>query len=255
MKSRLLIYDIENMAELGWSWGPHYETSIIHVEHPQHLLSIAWKWLGESKVHVIALPDYKLYKKDKHSDKALAEAFWPVIDSADIVIGHNSDQFDNKMVNSMFMRHKMNPPSPYATVDTKKVAKQAGRFASNKLDDLGETFNIGKKLKHEGFDLWLGCDRGDPQSWKKMIAYNKQDVRLTEKLYLELRPWVKNHPAMNILDQKPAACPKCGGEDMRPGKKYRATNANLYQYYRCQSCGASIKARLPEMKLKPKYVN
>lgn len=244
MQPRILVYDIENMGICGWTWGI-YEQNVIHVEHDQHLLCLAYKWLGESKVHTIALPDFKLYKKEPHNDLELAKKFWDVLDEADIVIGHNSKSFDDKMVMSMFMRHKIPPPSPFAQVDTKQGAR-VGRFASNKLDDLGETFGIGKKMKHDGFDLWLGCDRGDPKSWKKMLAYNKQDVKLTERLYLELRPYMKNHPAVNVMKQERDACPKCGAKAMYLGMKYRASNTNLYQYARCGECGGTAKNRIPE---------
>jgi hypothetical protein len=251
--SRTLIYDVENMAASGWYWPPGYETSIIRPIHDQHMLSIAYKWLGEKKTHCIALPDYKLYKTDKHNDKELAKDFWEVMDEADVVVGHNSNSFDNKMVNAMFIRHKLKPPSPYKEVDTMRTARKVGRFPSNKLDDLGDMLDIGRKKQHSGFDLWLGCDAGDPKSWKKMIDYNKQDVRLTEKLYLELRPWMANHPAVNVLDDRPEECPKgCGGK-MIAGMKYKATSSNLYQYFRCNNCGSMAKARAPEKIEKPLY--
>ena len=31
-----------------------------------------------------------------------------------------------------------------------------------------------------------------------MEEYNIQDVQLTEALYLEMRPWIKNHPNLSI---------------------------------------------------------
>lgn len=244
---KALVYDIEVIGLLGWTWGL-YDQNVLKVVHPSHILTIAYKWLGEKKVHCLALPDYKLYKVSPHDDKELAKDFWEVIDEADIVVGHNSNAFDNKIINSMFIRHKLLPPSPYKQVDTLRAAKSVGKFTSNKLDDLGDVLNIGRKKDHEGFDLWLGCDNGHTTSWKKMIAYNKQDVVLTEKLYLELRPWITNHPAMNVYEGRPEACPKCGRSKMIKGMKYTATNTNLYQYYRCKDCGGMAKARVPEYK-------
>ena len=247
MGTRILTYDIECIGLLGWTWGL-YDQNVIRVTHPAHILTIAYKWLDEKKVHCISLPDYPGYKKNPHSDKELAKDFWKVIDEADIVIGHNSNSFDNKIVNSMFIRHKLKPPSPYKQVDTMRVAKSVGRFTSNKLDDLGDVLEIGRKKDHEGFDLWIGCDSGNKKSWKKMIEYNKQDVIVTENLYKELRPWMTPHPAMNVYENRPQACPKCGGNRMHKGTKYQATNTNLYQYYRCKDCGGMAKARIPEYK-------
>jgi predicted RecB family nuclease len=36
----------------------------------------------------------------------------------------------------------------------------------------------------------LKCEAGDESAWKRMRAYNKQDVRLTESLFDEFRPWI-----------------------------------------------------------------
>jgi hypothetical protein len=49
---------------------------------------------------------------------------------------------------------------------------------------------LGKKREHEGFALWLKCEAGDAKAWKAMRQYNIQDVRLTEKLFEEYRPWL-----------------------------------------------------------------
>lgn len=36
-RAKILIYDIENMANLGWAWGL-YDQNLISIEHHQHLL-------------------------------------------------------------------------------------------------------------------------------------------------------------------------------------------------------------------------
>lgn len=234
--TKYLIYDIENMAALGWVWGI-WQQDVIRVEHPQHLMTIAYTWLGEKKVHVIALPDYKLYKTEPHNDRELVKAFWEVVNEADVLIGHNSKQFDTKMITSAFMRHRLGPPGRFKQVDTKQLARKHGRFLSNSLNDLGETFGIGKKMKHQGFDLWLGCDSGDMKCWKTMCAYNKQDVILTEKLYLELRPYDDTPPKMGVMDGRPAACDVCGSERMHNKTKKAYAGGGWRMQYKCYDCG------------------
>lgn len=117
------------------------------------------------------------------------------------------------------------------------MAKRYGRFLSNKLDDLGEEFNIGKKMKHQGFDLWLGCDAGDMKCWKTMIKYNKQDVLLTERLYLELRPYIENHPKLRILDGRPKACDNCGSDKLHNHVKKTLAGQGWRMQYKCYDCG------------------
>lgn len=236
-QARVLTYDVENIGIRGWAWGM-WEQNILHIDHPQHLLCLAYKWGHEKKVRTIAIWDFPLYKKDPHSDLELAKAFHKVISEADIVIGHNSKSFDDKMVNSMFMRHKLPPPAPYKQVDTKQVAKKYGRFISNKLDDLGTDLGLGNKMKHSGFQLWIDCDNGVSKAHKKMLAYNKQDVILTEQLYLELRPWINNHPPIGIMDGRPASCDNCGSTQMHNHTKKAYAKTGWKMQYKCYNCGA-----------------
>lgn len=254
-KARVLFFDIETMAILGWTFGPLYEAKILHVEHDTHLLSIAWKWVGEKRTYVKGLPDFPLYRKDPHNDLELAKLIHRLLDEADIVIGHNSTSFDVKIVNSRIMHHHLTPPAPYRQIDTKRIAKKYGRFTSNKLDDLGKELQLGQKLDTGGFDLWLKCDSGDMAAWDKMLEYNKQDVILDEELYLELRPWIENHPAMNLLLNKMEACPKCG-EGPLHSKGKQVSKTNVYQRYQCQNCGGYSRLRIPEKSLeKVKFTN
>src|ERR1700719_3656227 len=118
------------------------------------MLSFAYKIAGEKKVHTRCLADYPGYKKNTEDDKALVTDLWTIFDQADIQIGHNADKFDIKKSNARFLMHKLNPPSPYKTVDTLKIARRAFKLDSNKLDDLGYYLGLGRKLPHTGFHLW-----------------------------------------------------------------------------------------------------
>src|SRR5690606_37792378 len=137
-------------------------------------LCFAYKWLGEKKIHAHALPDYKDYKKDTCSDHNLAKELHNLFSEADVVVAHNGDNFDQKMANAMFARHKLGPPSPYKTIDTLKVSRKNFKFPSHHLDSIGEQLHIGRKLKHNGFPLWLACEAGDPVAYKTMVKYNKK---------------------------------------------------------------------------------
>ena len=161
---------------------------------------------------------------------------WGLLDKADVVIAHNGDSFDIKKTNTRFAIHGMKPPSPYKSIDTKKLAKKYFKFDSNKLDDLGMYLSVGKKLSAGGFATWKGCMQGDKKSWKRMVDYNKQDVVLLEKVYLALRPWMTNHPNINILDERLGACPTCGSDKVQK-RGWAITPVNRKQRYHCQNCG------------------
>jgi len=232
---RVLIYDIENSPTVVTTWGL-WEQNAIETLEEWYLLSFAYKWLGESKVHVVALSDFSGYKKDKKNDKRLCEELHKLFNEADVLIAHNGDQHDQKKSNARFIFNGLKPPSPYKTIDTKKVAKRYFKFNSNSLNNLGTYFNLGNKIENGGMKLWRGCMNGDMKSWKLMKKYNKQDVVLLEKVYFKLLPWMVDHPNISLLQGK-NGCPNCGSFNLeRRGFNY--TRASKSQRWLCRDCGS-----------------
>jgi hypothetical protein len=240
-----LFIDIENQAHLIWAWEI-WEANAVEVERPGHLLSMAYKWLGEKKTQVIAQCDYEDYFPMSSDDSALCEDIWKLLDQADVIIGHNAQGFDIKKINYRFMINGLTPTSPYKVIDTYRALKTVAKPPSGKLDSLGKDMKLGRKIEHEGWALWKKCHLGDPKAWDKMKLYNKQDVDLLEKWYLKLRPWITNHPNMNMVVGVISACPKCGSAEVeKAGFAYTATVT--YQNYRCLNCGARPRGEVIKM--------
>ena len=241
--SKVLIYDIENMALLGYAWQL-YDTNIIKTVHDQHFLTFAWKWLGEKKINALSLADFpEQFKKDPHNDVELIKVLHKLYDEADIVIAHNGNSFDQKMATGRFIYHRLGPAAPYQQVDTLRISRKLARFPSHKLDDLSEMLGHGKKIKTD-FDLWYNVDHGDPKAIKQMIKYNKRDVELLEMLYKELRPYDTAHPNMAALDGRPKACPACLEESVLHSAGYKITAKGIrYKRYQCQKCGRYCNER------------
>lgn len=249
--SKILLYDLETSPLTTYSWGI-YEQNALEVVEDWQILCFAYKWHGEKKTHVIGQDDFKDYAPGKLNDKNVCKALWELMNEADVVVGHNSAKFDDKKSNARFIQHNLKPPEPFKNYDTLKIARKYFGFTSNKLDDLGQYLKVGKKLETGGFATWKGCMDGNPKAWRKMKKYNVQDVILLEKIYNALKVWDTSHPALNIFTD-PTTCPRgCGGK-MNKGTKYKATNTNMYQYYRCNKCGAMAKSRIPEKIEKPLY--
>jgi RNase_H superfamily len=251
---RVLLWDIENSPNLAWVWGK-YDQDVVKFEQEWHLLSVAWKWRGEKKTHVLGLDDFpSAYRKDPTDDYYLAWEAHQLLDEADVVIAHNGDRFDTRKTQARLLIHGFDPPSPFRSVDTLKVAKQHFMFNSNKLGDLGETLGLGEKVDTGGFKLWLGCMRGDPKAWALMKKYNRQDVVLLEKVYERMLPWINNHPNMALIGDRPESCPKCfseAGMIIRGYHKYHGvTKARVFQ---CRGCGGYSHHRLSEPSARPTY--
>jgi DNA polymerase elongation subunit (family B) len=222
---------------VAYSWGPMWETRLIEIIEPWYMLSFAYKWQGQKRVTVKALPDYPLYATDPKNDKALASELRDLLDEADVVIAHNGDRFDLPKCASRILVHGIKPPSPYKTVDTLKLARKLFRYESNKLDDLCRILGIGTKLKHTGFDLWKRCMDGDSRAWALMKKYNGHDVYpLLEGLYDRIKPFAPNHPRLTHYTRA-NACPTCQSANIQ-SRGFIVTATGKRQRIHCQDCGA-----------------
>lgn len=248
-KPKILVFDIETAPNLAYVWGK-YEQDVIDFENEWYVLCWCAKWLDEKKIHSSKLNDYKLFKKDKQNDYEVVKALWYLLDEADVVIAHNGDRFDIKKINARFIYHGFNPPTDYKSIDTLKVAKKHFSFNSNKLDEIGKLLDVGQKVKHAGFSTWLGCMNGNKKDWDLMLKYNKQDVKLLEKVYYKLRPWITNHPNMNLLNNTIRNCPNCGSDKLQKNG-FRITKTNKYQRYKCINCGTNCQTKYNERENKP----
>lgn len=225
---KILAIDIETSPLTSYTWGI-YEQDVIKRIKTFTILSVAYQWLGE-KTKVIAC--------DNHSEELLLFKLRALLDEADVVMAHNGDSFDIKKINARFIIHKMNPPSPYKTIDTKKEAKRIAAFDSNSLNNLGIDMGEGEKIKHRGFDMWEGCMAGNKRDWADMKRYNKKDVDLLVKIYLRLRPWMKNHP--DIRNEVSQNCPKCDSSKVIK-QGIRRSQTRLYVRMQCKDCGGWFK--------------
>lgn len=60
MEARILLFDIENAPSLGYFYDMSKEYNIIEIVEHSYMLSFAYKWLHEKRIHVRALPDLSL---------------------------------------------------------------------------------------------------------------------------------------------------------------------------------------------------
>ena len=160
---------------------------------------------------------------------------------ADVVVHFNGMKFDIPVLNKEFIKHGLMPPAPYKQVDLYRVVRHSFRFESNKMDAITNALGLGRKTKHRGFELWTKCMEGDETAWKVMERYNKRDVRLLERLYHRVRPWIRQHPQMT---EEGLCCPKCGSSwAQRRGVQLAVTR--VYQRYQCKRCGGWFRSNRP----------
>lgn len=235
---KVLIFDIETAPTLGYVWR-RWKNNLSQdmVVREGYVLCYAAKWLGEEEIMVDALPFYNNYERNKEDDRDVCSSLYELFNQADIVIGHNGKAFDVPLMKTRFLHHGFEPPKPYKEIDTKLIAKKEFMFPSNSLDSLGSYLGLGRKVEHDGFPLWVGCMSGNKESWDKMIEYNEGDVSLLEKIYLKMRPWYRQHPAMDVYSKSGVMrCKCCGSTNLSEGDIVY-TNISGFTSYKCNDCG------------------
>ena len=182
----------------------------------------------------------------RHGAKPMVRSVHKLLDDADAVCHFNGKKFDIPTLNKEFLLHGMAPPSPFKHIDLLQTCRQQFKFASNKLDYVAQALGEGAKVEHKGMELWRGCMGGDAASWRVMESYNRHDVRLTERLYERLKPWIKNHPNHAVYAETgDACCPNCASTKMQArGRQFNNTIA--YKRWQCRDCGKWSRSRLSD---------
>ena len=77
-----------------------------------------------------------------------------------------------------------------------------------------------------------------------MKEYNIEDVRSLEQVYLAMRPWITDHPNINVKIEEVDRmyCTKCGSSDLQK-RGYAYTTFHTYHRFRCNSCGGWSRSR------------
>lgn len=230
---KIMVYDIETSrvtADLWWT-GKQY------VNHKQlrneaTIISIAWKWLGENKVH------YLTWDKN-HCDKLMLSKFLVDYNSSSMVIGQNNNSFDNKWINARAAKHSLFIDRFVKSFDIMRMAKRYFRLPSYSMAYMAEYFGLTLKQSHEGIHMWDMIERGTPQEQKeylkKMVDYNKGDIITTEELYLTLQPYfgsVTNRAVQGGLPKW--ACPISGCKDVKLLKTIFTEQGTIQRILYCE---------------------
>lgn len=239
-RQTILLFDIETAPMRVYTWGLFKQNiGINQIEQDWYVLCWAAKWLDKKGVISDALVDYDGYISGNDCEYYVVESLWQLLDEADIVVAHNGVNFDVKKMNAKFLEYGLPSPSHYRVVDTLRIARENFGFSSNKLDYIAQKFGHSGKDKTD-FDLWLGCMNGVKSAWKKMVKYCKNDVKVLENVYNELKPWDKRHPQVLFTDK--STCNVCGSDDLVFESDYH-TAASTFMIYRCADCTHIQRAR------------
>lgn len=239
---KILTADIETLPITTYNWSLFDEPRALdRLVKDWAIFMGAVKWLGEKKVHI---RDTEA-TGDPYDDKEVTRWLCELLDEADIVVGQNVRRFDLGKIRARAIYHGLKPFREPQVADTLEMAKEVGRFTSNKLEYTSTMTEV-QKSKHNkfpGFALWLAVLEGNPAAYREARLYNRDDVRSTEQWYLKLRPWVRKHPNVaQFYEGDERRCPRCGSLNLAPTDVLHR-GVSTYQEYVCGDCHGHSRSR------------
>ena len=203
-----------------------------------HVICITYCWEHDKVPRILTWGD----NEDDEAD--MLRQFDLLIEEADVIIGKNSDRFDNKHIN--FQRMIMgNTPMPEWTMKADDLEKQMRRYfnmPSHSLDYITEQLGYGGKMKMEFGDWmaillyrmcqvaesydnetlchddWLNVLCGDDYesverqgqaALKRMFTYGKRDVKITRQTWKHCEKHFTPRHSMATWMKAQGAVSKC----------------------------------------------
>lgn len=222
----VLVLDIEWRPTKAYVWQA-WKQNITPEKIIEHggLLCVGAKWLGDKETF--------LFSEWEHGHEGMLGLIHEMMSTADAIITYNGDKFDLPKLHGEFVLYGLPPAPPCTSIDVLKAVKKFGYFM-NRLAFIGPFLGVGGKLENEGMALWTKVIDGDENAQKRMAKYCIQDVKLLEKLYLKIRPYIKTHPHLGRTGAE--QCPSCGSSHAQ-SRGSRRTRSFKIQRLHCVSCG------------------
>lgn len=233
-----LFFDIETsynvIADFSCGWNKTIGPNQILKERA--VICICYKWHNEDKVH-------RLTWDKNQDDKQMLIDFIKIIETADEVIGHNSERFDIKWLRTRCLYHRIPCPSKFRSLDTLKKAKGSFNFNSNKLDYIGQFLGVGQKTDTGGLQLWIDvCQNKDVEALSKMVDYCINDVILLQDIYNEINAYIHHNTNFAVLNGLPKwCCPECTSKKVKLRKSSTTVMGVIKRHMICENRDCSIQ--------------
>lgn len=231
-----LFFDIEVSPNLVFSWQIGNKIALFpeNIVEERQIICISYKWEGNNKVHSIKWID--------NNDENIVREFYPIIASADELVGHNLRGFDVKWFKTRALYYGLPSFGEIPILDTLTISRSKFKFNSNKLDYIIRYLKLGAKKDNGGFDTWKKIIlHKDKKSLDLMVKYCEQDVLETEKVFNSIKNYgnFKTNRAI-LIEGDYHHCPECTS----PNTGLAGTKTTLAGVIRrkmlCKDCGLNF---------------
>lgn len=238
--TRILILDVERLAgitrQYWWSRGDlkdryvHYET----VERMPRTTIVCGKWYDS--------PDLiELAEWDKGGRRRFLRNVHRLVSQADIIVGHNILGADLPwLAGDLHIEAGLPPLPPRKTVDTLQVLRKQFKSGApfKSLDAFCQVVGIpAKSDKYDREAMERAVTQKSVDDRERLVAYCSGDVLATQGLYDWLRPYINNHPTLEVDGKdRLTVCHRCGHDTTPIPRRYIA-NLISYSMRKCDHCG------------------
>ena len=235
MKTLYRYIDIEVTPATVLMYGKHHDPVILDEVEREKVACISWLDNG-GKLKFKGIWDMPSYKGKwtEKAQKELAIFMRELLNEADVIIGHNSDNYDIKKINSECMYYNLEPPKEPKTYDTLKLAGKYLNEPTRKLGYLSPKYGGEGKLSHEGYRLYIKSVAGDKEAQKGLRAYNETDVVEGYKFFERFIPWINRDKS--TWDNR-VPCPHCGSPETQSRGTSVTEGGKTRKRHQCTDCG------------------
>lgn len=244
---RVLFYDLETRPLKAYVWRLGKQVvrpgQLTSDGFKNDIICMAWGW-NEGPIRCI---DWDFEKQDS---RPILEKFIQLRKEADVVIGKNSDRFDNKHINTQVLLHGFDgdPEWTKQTEDLEKQIRKHFALPSYGQDYLAKLMGGDGKIKME-FQDWVDIVERHPErgykALTKMKRYNKKDVEDLRNLWNACK---KHFTLRNPYPQTEGGemrCRHCGGIDLKRDGSAMTAQGKYAKWY-CFPCKTYAGRQLVE---------
>lgn len=181
-------------------------------------------------------------RPDPLNDRKLVKQIAKRLSEADMWVTQNGRWFDVPFLNSRLLHWGLPPLPPTPHFDTCEAAYRKLRVR-NSLEKLGEFFGCKTKKFEVSLDAWGRAYGGHEPSMRLIVRHGIQDAKLTEEVYLKMRPLGYKHPNIAVITGDTRVCPVCGERDALQSRGWLLSQVQRAKRYQCTSCGTWCHAK------------